>query len=54
MLGWSEDILELDYVWPILPRCHKVDWLWGDILGQEIPNLYDPYNDKQKIYQDTR
>jgi len=19
-------------------------WFWGDILGQEIPNLHDPYS----------
>jgi len=20
-----------------------LSWFWGDILGQEIPNVYDPY-----------
>jgi len=20
-----------------------LSWFWGDILGQEIPNLHDPY-----------
>jgi len=46
MKDWSEAIFELGYVWPILPRCHKVNissWFWGDIFGQEIPNLHDPY-----------
>ena len=23
--GWSEDIFELGFAWPILPRCHKVN-----------------------------
>ena len=29
----------------MLPRHHKVNinWFLGDIMGKEMPNLYDPF-----------